>query len=927
MKASPTSTVLEGLPTPAVPEGDAVLIDGSTIHLRALVVADREALVSFVDALTPESRRRRFFSTLTKLDGPLLERLINVDQKDAIAVVAERAGSIVAVGRAHRIEPAEALATLGDPLDSSAEIAFVVLDGLQGLGIATLLLESLASQARGVGIKRFVATTRVDNTEMLGVFKAAGFVTTVKRDPEDVALLTVSFSTVDDNDSVAARYHREQMATVASLQPLLRPNSIAVIGASRNPNAVGGRVLRELVVSGFTGQIVPINPRADFLESIPVARSIVDVAIHVDLAIIAVPAGHVVEIVNQCAQAGVRSVLVLSAGFAEIGPEGRARQQELLEAVRRGGMRLVGPNCLGIVTTDPLVSMHAVFTSLPVLAGSVAMMSQSGAVAIAIASIANEMGIGMSSLVSVGNKADVSGNDLLEYWDQDPLTKVIALYLESFGNPRKFGRIAREVSRTKPIIAIKAARSSAGSRAALSHTGALAVEDSTVDALFEQAGVLRVDEPSELLALANAFVQLPLPKGRRIAIVGNAGGLAILAADALAHERLSLATLDDATVSAIKQRAPDNAALHNPIDLTALASAQQFHQAVTLVLADPGVDAVIVVLVNMDAQEVASFRSTLNELVHDSAKPILSVFAATPTHAVNGASTPLPALPALPTAASTREAALVIRRMADRAEWLANLEDPELPLSHSAIDQIRTIVASDLRLRPEGAWLDTIMASRIVDIVGVPVNSIVLAMDEDSAIDAAQAIGYPVCLKAANPNLVHRSDVGAVHLGLRDDFNVAAAFRSIEHSVRSEMNGALVQAMSLPGVEMIIGIQNNPSFGPIVLVGAGGRTAELWRDTALHLAPLSRSAARKMLKSLRCFPLLNGFRGGPLCDVEALVETIVRVAQLGAEVPEIMELDINPVIVHMSGLSAVDIKMRIQPNGQSGRNELRLLRG
>ncbi len=917
MKASRESDAVSSNMTPLVPEGDAVLMDGSTIHLRALVAADREALVAFVDALTPESRRRRFFSTLTKLEGPLLERLINVDQSDAIAVVAERSGAIVAVGRANRIEPAGAL----DPAGLAAEVAFVVLDSLQGLGIATLLLESLASQARSVGIKRFVATTRVDNTEMLGVFKAAGFVTTIKRDPEDVALLTVGFSIVDDNESVAARYRREQTATVASLRPLLRPSSIAVIGASRNSNAVGGRVLRELIVSGFTGQIVPINPHAELLESIPVSRSIVDVAIHIDLAIIAVPAEYVIEIVNQCAQAGVRSLLVLSAGFAEIGPDGRARQQQLLEATRRGGMRLVGPNCLGIVTTDPLVSMHAVFTALPVLAGSVAMMSQSGAVAIAIASMATEMGIGMSSLVSVGNKADVSGNDLLEYWDQDPLTKVIALYLESFGNPRKFGRIAREVSRTKPIVAIKAARSSAGSRAALSHTGALAVEDSTVDALFEQSGVLRVDEPSELLALANAFVQLPLPTGRRVAIVGNAGGLAILAADALAHERLLLATLGDSTVSIIKQIAPANAALHNPIDLTAMAEPEQLRLAIAAVLADPGVDAVIVVMVNMDAQVVANFRSTLNELVRNAEKPIVSVFAATPAVGAHGVITPVP------TAASTREAALVIRRMAERAEWLANLEDPELPLSDSDIDRVRTIVASELTVRPEGAWLDTIIASEILGIAGVPVNKIVLATDEDSAIDAAQSIGYPVCLKAANPNLVHRSDVGGVHLGLRDDFNVAAAFRSIEHSLRLEMNGVLVQAMSMPGVEMIVGIQNNPAFGPIVLVGAGGRTAELWRDTALHLAPLSRTAARNMLKTLRCFRLLTGFRGGPLGDVEALVDTIVRVAQLGAEVPEIVELDINPAIVHMTGLSAVDIKIRLQPNGHTGRNELRLLRG
>lgn len=907
--------------TPPVPDGDAVLVDGSTIHLRALVAEDRAALVSFFGGLSPESRHRRFFSTLTNIGPALLERFLDVDQNRAIAVVAERAGEIVGIGQAHRNESGHA----GPDLEPSAEVAFAVLDSMQGLGIATLLLESLASQGRSVGIKHFTATTSSENTAMRGVFQAAGFVTVVERDPSDVSLVTIRFSILDDAVAAMARHHRENLATAASLQPLLKPRSIAVVGASRNPTAVGGRVFHELVSHGFTGAVVPVNPYAETLEGLAVVRSIADVPIPIDLAIVATPAEQVVGIVEQCASVGVRSVLVLSAGFSEIGGEGRERQRLLLAAVRNGGMRLVGPNCLGIVTTDPAVRMYAAFTSLEVTPGALAMMSQSGAVAIAIVSLARDMGVGFSSVVSVGNKADVSGNDLLEYWDQDTRTKVIALYLESFGNPRKFGRIARQVSRNKPILAIKAARSAAGVRAAASHTAALAADDATVDALFEQAGVLRVDEPTELLTLASALVHVPLPKGRRVAIVGNAGGLAILAADAASYENLLLATLTDDTVEALRGVAPANAAVMNPIDLTALATATQLRDATEHVLADSGVDAVIVVLISMDAPTTAAYRTALDSLVERSPKPIIAVLAASPTATPSDASGSGSKV-SVPVAFSTREAALVLRRMAERSEWLARLEGPDLPIPDADLGRIRDIVQAWLIEHPEGGSLDAVTASRIMHIAGVAVNEPVLAADEDAAVDAAQKIGFPVCLKAANPNLAHRSDVGGVHLALRDDFSVAAAFRSLEHDLRNEMQGALVQAMSSPGVEMIVGLQNSTGFGPTVLVGSGGRTAELWRDTAIHLAPLSRTAASAMLASLRSFPLLNGFRGATCLDGDAVVDAIVRVAQLGDAVPELRDITINPVIVHATGVTAVDVKMTVSSEEVNGRNELRLLR-
>ncbi len=908
-----------------VPGGDAVLVDGSTIQVRALVRADRAGVVAFVNELTPASRRRRFFSSFVKVEGRLLEGLVEADQIDALAVVAERSGEIVGIGQAHRMRAANDSATRSKSSEVSAEVAFVVLDALQGLGIATLLLESLAARARRVGITRFIATTAAENSAMRGVFQAAGYATEIERDPGDVSLVTISFSTVDDPDAALARYHRERIATVASLHALLQPRSIAVIGASRDKNTVGGRVLLELVVNGFTGSIVPVNPHAESLEGIAVARSIGEVSGPIDLAIIAIPAAQVVDVVKECAQAHVRSLLVLSSGFAEIGPEGRERQRMLLAATRSGGMRLVGPNCLGIVTSDPLISMHAVFTSIPVAVGSVSLMSQSGAVAIAIASLARDMGIGMSSLVSVGNKADVSGNDLLEYWDEDPNTKVIALYLESFGNPRKFGRIARAVSRNKPIVAIKAARSVAGSKAAVSHTGALAANDSTVDALFDQAGVLRVDEPTELLSLASALVQSPLPAGRRVAVVGNAGGLAILAADALSHERLVVATLEEATIAAIRREAPTNAALSNPIDLTALASPAQLKQALEAVLADVGVDAVVVVLVSMDLQAGDAYRSVLNSLVVGAGKPMIAVFAPTTRSGVLvGECSSVGG--AVPIAVSTREAALVIRRMAERSEWLANIEEPDLPIRNEELTRIRKVVGPIAEQQREATMLDAVTASEILAMAGITGKPPVFVANEDAAIEAARSIGFPVCLKIANPNVAHRSDVGGVHLNLKDDFSVAAAFRSLELGIRSDKPGALVQAMSQPGIEMIVGVQNNSQFGPTVLVGSGGRTAELWRDTAIHLAPLGRSAARTMIESLRCYPLLDGFRGAPRLDREALVETIVRLAQLGATVPELSDVTINPVIVHSQGISAVDIKVQVAPDASDGRNELRLLR-
>ena len=913
-----------------IPEGDAVLSDGSTVHIRSLESTDRERLVAFFNSLSRETRRRRFFSPLTHLEGPLLDRLLEVDNDRSIVIVAERDRKIVGVGRANRTaDPADPAAAAADATPT-AEVAFTVDDGLHGLGIATLLLEALVSRARLVGIVRFVAVTQSDNHEMMRVFQSSGFDASMHRDPEDPAITLVSFPIADDEHSRDAQRQRERRAAHASLQPLLRPRSIAVIGASVTGNSPGRRIVHELLAHGFTGTLSPVNPAAAdsvggplTIESIAVAPRIGDVTGPVDLAIIAVPAAAVVDVAEQCAAAGVHGILVVSAGFAEIGPAGRLRQDELLAVVRRSGMRLIGPNCLGVVTTDEAVRMQAVFTELQIVRGGIALMSQSGAVAIAMASMAAQERIGLSSFVSVGNKADVSGNDLLDYWDQDDSTRVIALYLESFGNPRKFARIARDVSRRKPIVAIKAARSKAGARAAASHTGALTAEDATVDALFAQAGVLRVDDPRELLALAYALERLPLPAGRRVAIVGNAGGLAILTADALATEGLVLADLQPATITRLGALAPPNASLKNPVDLTASATSEQLREALASVLDDPGVDAIVAVYVTIHGDEERRTLDMLEQTNRTATKPVVSMFASPPHEAVLAACSG-----AAVRAATPREAALIVGRMAARAEWLARPDTIDRPIGDDTLTRIRRLIHQALsndRSNPDdGGWLPPTVAFELLALAGIAVAAPIEVTNADEALDAAASIGFPVSLKAANPSLVHRSDRGAVRIGLRDEYNVLCAYQAIEHALRDDMHGAFVQPMAETGVEMILGIKNDPLFGPLVLVGSGGRNAEIWQDTAVHLAPFDRDTATAMIKSLRSYRLLDGFRASPVADQAALADAVVRVGQLAAAFPEIAELDANPLIVHPSGLTAVDVKIRLNSTAPLPDGDLRM---
>ncbi len=597
---------------PANWESDVVLADGGTARIRPSRPDDDAGLLGLYERLSDDSIYLRFFSPVPRPTAVQLERLTSVDYVDHMVLVAQIGTDIVAVARYDRIEPRE------------AEVAFAVADDEQRRGIATLLLEHLAAVARAHGIETFWADTLPGNSKMLSVFHDAGW---IAESHFHDGTVRVRFAIAPTTASIGVVEARESRAESASIARLLAPRSIAVIGAGRRAGNIGHEMFRNLLEYGFEGPVYPVNPTSVSVAGVRAYASILDVPDAVDLAIVVVPAAEVLDVVRQCAEKRVRGLIVVSAGFAEEGADGKAAERELVALARSNGMRLIGPNCLGVVNTAPAVHMNATFAPARPIAGNVAFLSQSGGLGIEMMSRAGDLGIGISQFVSAGNKADVSGNDLLQYWADDAQTDVILLYLESFGNPGKFVRLARNLARTKPIVAVKSGRTAAGSRAASSHTAALASSDVAVDALFRQAGVIRVDTLDELLSTAMVLAHQPIPAGRRVAIVGNAGGPGILAADACAGAGLEVAEFAPATQSALREILAPGATVRNPVDLVAGATAAQFEGALRIVLADPAIDAVLAIFVPplvTQADDVARAIASAAEIEQD--KPLLACF-------------------------------------------------------------------------------------------------------------------------------------------------------------------------------------------------------------------------------------------------------------------------------------------------------------
>lgn len=860
---------------------DVLLKDGESLRIRAVRPDDRELLDrEFPPGLQDHDFDRDFGLVATQ--GPGEEQ-------------------IVGFGRFHRLEAAP------DAVPR-AEFALSVADAWRQRGVGTALLEQMTSAASRLGIERFEADVLPGAPVMVDLLAHLGFDigsetrAGVIRPWFPVRLTEASRRAIDA---------RASAASARSVRALFEPRSVALLGASRKTLTISGTLLRNLRES-FKGAIYPVNSAGGEIQGLPAFTSVAAIGKPIDLGIIAVPAAGVLQAVRECAEAGASGVVVISAGFGEMGPEGTAEQERLRDFVRRSGMRMVGPNCMGILNTDPRVGLNATFAPTSAPPGNVGMLSQSGSLGVAILEHAHDLHIGISTFVSVGNKADVSGNDLLAFWKDDPRTDVIALYLESFGNPRRFARLAPEVARRKPIVAVKAGRSAAGTRAASSHSASLACLDVGVDALFEQAGVIRTSTLEELFDVVALLSTQPSPEGPRVGVVTNAGGPGILLADACEAQGLVLPELDARSLEQLRSFLPAAAGFKNPIDMIASATPEQYERTIEVVGRDPNVDAVIVVFVPplvTTAEEiaVAVARSASTVPAH---KTVLTVFLASkgaPPMLPSGGRGRLPSYTFPENAARALGAALKYRRWRDRpAGEVVRLSDEQRA-------EARLIVEKSLDARSERHWLETEDVRALLEVAGIAMADTRVASPEDAAA-VARAMGFPLVAKAVAPGLVHKTDVGGVALNLRSEAEVSGAVATMRGRLINAgfaLEKVILQRQIEGGLEALVGVVVDPTFGPLLVCGIGGVQVELLRDVSFHLPPVSDLDAGEMIDRLRLRPLFDGYRGSPPADRAALITLLQRLSALVEEMPELRELDLNPVKVMRPGEGAIVVDARI----------------
>ena len=696
------------------------------------------------------------------------------------------------------------------------------------------------------------------------------------------------------------------------LDAILRPRSIAVVGASHRKQAIGREILHNLIEFGYTGPVYPVNPNLAAVHSLRAYASLRDIPDPVDLAVIVVPQREVARVVDDAAAKGVRGLVVITAGYGETGAEGRRAEDALKEKVRAAGMRMVGPNCMGVINTDPEVSMNATFAATAPIAGSAGFMSQSGALGEMILAHAEQIGLGIAYFVSMGNKTDVSGNDLLEAWQDDPRVNVILMYLESFGNPARFAEVTRRVTRIKPILAVKSGRSAAGARAAFSHTGALAGAEVAVDTLMEQCGVLRMGTMSEMFNLATALAHQPLPRGPRIAVLTNAGGPAIMATDALVMRGLEVADLPEAAQAALRGVLAPEASVRNPVDMIASADGPRYAAALDILTKTEGIDGLIVLFVSPIMINAVEVARAIIAAGRDRRLPILTCFMGKEqgrqgVEELRQAGMPVYLFP--------EEAA---RAMAGMLRYGRLRDRPEGKPPAFATDRARVRAILDAAGAAGRSVLTLEESSDLLAAYGLPLAPSRIARTQDEAIAAAAAIGFPVVVKGLAEGLVHKTEKGAVQMDLRNSDDVARACREI--ALRLEGAGAVrfqVQSMVRGGHEIIIGVSHDPQFGPLLMCGIGGIFVEVLKDVAFRVLPITDVEARDLVRGLRGYPILAGARGGPVADEAFLVEALLRVGQMAAELPEIDELDINPLIVAPAGSRSYVVDARIRRRDRS----------
>jgi acetyl coenzyme A synthetase (ADP forming)-like protein len=893
-----TGGIPDGVVDPDAWATDVVVADGGVVHLRPLRHEDGALMLELSERLSDETVYSRFFTYRRPQTDEDLEPFLDLDYHERFALVAELDSAIVAVGR-----------YMWEPERHSAEVAFVVEDQHQLRGIGSILLEHLAAIARSNGIHRFHATTMGGNAKMLSVFAGTGY--TLHRSL-DQGLWDIDFGL--DEAVIAAVFDRELKAEAASVARVLAPGSVAVVGASREPGSIGNIVFRNIIGGAFTGTVFPVNPGAKSVAGVKAFPNLAAIPDPVDLVVVVVPAAHVLSVIEDAGDVGAKAIVVITAGFAETGSEGAAMQTEIVRVAHRHGMRLVGPNCVGVVNTADDVRLNATFAPTQPTAGPVGFASQSGALGLAILEAAGDLGLGLSSFVSVGNKADLSGNDLLQYWEQDPDTEVALMYLESFGNPRKFSRIARRFCRSKPLVVVKSGRSTAGQRAASSHTAALASDDLLADTLFRQAGIIRVTTLEQLFDVARLLVNQPLPAGRRVAIVGNSGGPGILAADACAGAGLEVPELSKETQAALTEVLTAGAGVSNPVDVIASGSASDYEKALRIVIADDTIDAVLVIFTDVtitDPQEIAAAIRRVVESGID--KPIAASFLSGEVGNAIHATAPGGDRRDVPVFPFPEAPAIALSHASRLSEWRQRPTGTVPKLDRVDIASARDLASRAVAHHPEGLWLPADELAGLLEAVGVRTVRPLSASSPEEARRLAEEIDGPVALKVISDTIQHKTDAGGVVLGLEPDA-VADEYEAMATRLGAAMNGALVQPMIGPGVEVIIGAVNDPSFGPVVMFGLGGTATELFADRAFSIVPVTDLDAAALVRAPRSAALVFGHRGSAPLDVAALEDLVLRIGRLADAVPELAELDLNPVIARPDGAFVVDARARLEPN-------------
>ncbi|MGW4597811.1 bifunctional acetate--CoA ligase family protein/GNAT family N-acetyltransferase [Streptomyces sp. NPDC004457] len=908
---------------PAHWEADVVLRDGGTARIRPITVDDADRLVSFYEQVSDESKYYRFFAPYPRLSAKDVHRFTHHDFVDRVGLAATIGGEFIATVRYDRIGtdgmPASA------PADE-AEVAFLVQDAHQGRGVASALLEHIAAVARERGIRRFAAEVLPANTKMIKVFTDAGY--TQKRSFED-GVVRLEFDLEPTDRSLAVQRAREQRAEARSVRRLLAPGSVAVVGVGRAPGGVGRDVLGNLRDAGYPGRLHAVNKAfpddLKEVDGVPAHRSVRDIDGPVDLAVVAVPAAHVPAVVAECGEHGVQGLVVLSAGYAESGPEGRERQRALVRAARAYGMRIIGPNAFGVINTAPDVRLNASLAPEMPRPGPIGLFAQSGAIGIALLSRLHRRGggvtgvTGVSTFVSAGNRADVSGNDVLQYWYDDPETDVVLMYLESIGNPRKFTRLARRTAAAKPLVVVQGTGTAPQGHA----VRATRLPYETVSALLRQAGVIRVDTITELVDAGLLLARQPLPAGPRVAILGNSESLGVLTYDRCLAEGLRPA---------------------RPVDLTTGATAEDFHRALAAALADGTNDAVVVTAIPAigesspgDAELAEALRSAAAAVP---GKPVLvvhvelgglaealSAAASTAPGAVEkapgtegaAATAPLTTPPEgthlIPAYPAAERAVRALAEAVKYAQWRREAADPGKVPEYDDIDEKGTArLIGELLARGQGLTISDAETCELLARYGIPVRRALPALTADAAVEAARALGYPVALKATAPHLRHRADLGGVRLDLADEEQLQRAYAELtELFGKPEELRPVVQGMAPRGVDTVVRAVIDPAAGAVLSFGLAGAASQLLGDMAHRLIPVTDREATSLVRSIRTAPLLFGWRGSTPVDTPALEELLLRVSRLVDDHPEVVAVTLEPVVVAPHGASVLGATVRLAP--------------